>query len=90
MCRLSLLDTQDKWWEDEAHTKKIPPHRYSVTYDSESHVAVLTQRVGSVWPRVLPYCIFNVIFMVALRMMKDHGGDLGAEWTRAYTLGSTG
>uniref|UniRef100_A0A7S1Y3W0 Bestrophin homolog n=1 Tax=Grammatophora oceanica TaxID=210454 RepID=A0A7S1Y3W0_9STRA len=35
-------------------------HGYTVTYHSESHWSVITQMWGSVWPRVLPYCLFNV------------------------------
>jgi hypothetical protein len=36
-------------------------HGYTVTYDSRSHWRVITQMYGSVWPRVLPYCILNTI-----------------------------
>ena len=46
------------------------PH-YSVLYDAEDHWSVLTQLYGSLWPRVLPYCVANVVLMVVLRIVKD-------------------
>mmetsp|Transcript_6864 Transcript_6864/g.8896 ORF Transcript_6864/g.8896 Transcript_6864/m.8896 type:complete len:375 (-) Transcript_6864:91-1215(-) len=39
---------------------------YMVTYDSANHIGVLTQMWGSIWPSVLPYCLFNVMMMVIL------------------------
>jgi predicted membrane chloride channel (bestrophin family) len=46
------------------------PH-YSVLYDAEDHWSVLTQMYGSLWPRVLPYCIANVTVMIMARVIKE-------------------
>jgi len=54
---------------------KSRPRAYTVLYDSESHWSVLTQMNGSSWPRVFPYCLFNVILMLVLTYVnKWHGG----------------
>lgn len=37
-----------------------------VTYDSENHFSVLTQMHGSVWPKVLPHCILNLLNVYAI------------------------
>jgi pyruvate dehydrogenase complex dehydrogenase (E1) component len=42
---------------------------YTVSYDSASHWSVLTQMWGSAWPRVLPYCVLNVIVMLVLTLL---------------------
>eukprot|EP00548_Thalassiothrix_antarctica_P000828 CAMPEP_0194147076 /NCGR_PEP_ID=MMETSP0152-20130528/22509_1 /TAXON_ID=1049557 /ORGANISM="Thalassiothrix antarctica, Strain L6-D1" /LENGTH=375 /DNA_ID=CAMNT_0038847765 /DNA_START=70 /DNA_END=1197 /DNA_ORIENTATION=- len=49
----------------------ITDHAFTVTYDSENHFQVLFQCWGSVWPRVLPYCLFNVILAAILHYSKD-------------------
>jgi predicted membrane chloride channel (bestrophin family) len=36
-----------------------------VNYDSTNHLQVLFQMKGSVWPRVLPFCIVNTFLMFA-------------------------
>lgn len=51
-------------------TKSTRNH-YTVSYDSASHLSVLTQRWGSAWPRVLPYCVLNVIVMIALTFLDQ-------------------
>jgi predicted membrane chloride channel (bestrophin family) len=33
---------------------------YTVTYRSRDHLSVIFQLYGSVWPEVIPYCLFNV------------------------------
>ena len=46
-----------------------------VKYDSSNHLSVLTQMHGSIWPRVLSYCIFNVcntILVLYLRREYDY------------------
>jgi len=43
-----------------------------VTYDTENHFAVLTQMHGSVWPRVIPYCICNVLITALIYYLKFH------------------
>lgn len=37
-----------------------------VNYDPTSHVNILFQLHGSVWPRVFPYCVFNTILYWAV------------------------
>ncbi|GAX22612.1 hypothetical protein FisN_14Hh245 [Fistulifera solaris] len=39
---------------------------YTVSYDSKSHWSVLSQLHGSIWLKVLPYCIFNVLLTLLL------------------------
>ena len=51
---------------------------YTVQYNSRSHIGVIFQRHGSVWPSVLPYCIFNVLLTLLCRYciypwMEDRG-----------------
>lgn len=44
---------------------------YSVMYEAENHGSVLLQTYGSIWSRVLPYCIINTAFMYALVYLRD-------------------
>mmetsp|Transcript_16577 Transcript_16577/g.24865 ORF Transcript_16577/g.24865 Transcript_16577/m.24865 type:complete len:534 (+) Transcript_16577:222-1823(+) len=37
-----------------------------VKYDSKNHISVLTQMYGSVWPKVLPFCLLNVVNISAV------------------------
>lgn len=53
----------------------MPPVKhevYSVAYDSESHIGVITQRKGSLWPKVLPYCLLNVALSIVLQVLKSY------------------
>lgn len=52
---------------------KSQPRAYTVLYNSESHWSVLTQVKGSAWPRVFPYCMFNVLLMLALTYIQFDG-----------------
>ena len=54
---------------------KGQPRAYTVLYNSESHWSVLTQIKGSAWPRVLPYCIFNMVLMLGLTYGQISGID---------------
>lgn len=47
---------------------------YTVTYDSSSHLKVIFQRWGSVWPRVWPYCFFNVVLMATIGLLHSREG----------------
>lgn len=49
---------------------------YTVTYDSSSQWRVLTQMKGSVWPRVLPYCMVNMTITAFLHVAYQFGIDL--------------
>jgi predicted membrane chloride channel (bestrophin family) len=47
-----------------------------MTYDDRNHVSVLTQLYGSVWPRVLPFCIANMILtLIVFYFLRDHTVD---------------
>lgn len=52
-----------------------------MTYNSRSQWSVLTQKWGSLWPRVLPYCIVNTALMAALQILLVNGIDLNIEET---------
>lgn len=39
------------------------PGEIVVNYDSSNHFQILFQRRGSVWPKVLPYCLVNAFMM---------------------------
>lgn len=41
-------------------TKKFKQGEYTVNYESRNHFSVMFQMHGSVWPKVLPYCLANV------------------------------
>ena len=45
---------------------------YTVSYNSESHISVLTQMWGSKWPKVLPFCLCNVALMLLLTFLDEH------------------
>uniref|UniRef100_A0A7R9Z8H1 Bestrophin homolog n=1 Tax=Pseudictyota dubia TaxID=2749911 RepID=A0A7R9Z8H1_9STRA len=47
-----------------------------VTYDSDSHLSVLFQMHGSVWPSVLPFCLVNVLITYLVVLAKWNGIDL--------------
>eukprot|EP00568_Trieres_chinensis_P014225 CAMPEP_0183329318 /NCGR_PEP_ID=MMETSP0160_2-20130417/84734_1 /TAXON_ID=2839 ORGANISM="Odontella Sinensis, Strain Grunow 1884" /NCGR_SAMPLE_ID=MMETSP0160_2 /ASSEMBLY_ACC=CAM_ASM_000250 /LENGTH=451 /DNA_ID=CAMNT_0025497507 /DNA_START=30 /DNA_END=1385 /DNA_ORIENTATION=- len=46
-----------------------------VTYDSDSHVSVMLQMHGSIWPNVLPYCLANVLLTYCILWSKREGFD---------------
>jgi len=70
------------------HGAPAPTYRtsYTVTYNSESHWSVLTQMHGSQWYKVLPYCIFNVLLMLALEF-TDQKKD---GWKKYIEISSQG
>lgn len=45
-------------------------------WDDRSHWKVLTQLYGSVWPRVLPFCIVNIMITLVVFYTKKMGLDL--------------
>ena len=42
-----------------------------VKYDSSDHWSVLTQMYGSVWPKVIGYCIFNVFNAIIVIYIRE-------------------
>lgn len=61
-----ILERED---EDDVPVAKV-------TYDSSSHVSVLFQMHGSVWPSVLPFCLVNVLITYLVVVAKINGVDL--------------
>lgn len=50
---------------------------YSISYDSSNHLSVIFQRAGSIWTKVLPFCIFNSLLALAVHVLKfSYGIDL--------------
>mmetsp|Transcript_47718 Transcript_47718/g.144293 ORF Transcript_47718/g.144293 Transcript_47718/m.144293 type:complete len:387 (-) Transcript_47718:591-1751(-) len=47
-----------------------------VTYDDRNHVSVVLQMHGSVWPHVLPFCLFNVVLTVGVFYLREAGIDI--------------
>uniref|UniRef100_A0A7S4T542 Bestrophin homolog n=1 Tax=Ditylum brightwellii TaxID=49249 RepID=A0A7S4T542_9STRA len=45
-----------------------------VSFDSSSHISVLFQLNGSVWPKVLPYCLFNSLLSAIIVWLKFEKG----------------
>jgi len=45
---------------------------YSVHYDTDNHASVIFQMTGSVWPKVLPYCLINSGLLLVLQLLKTH------------------
>ena len=43
-----------------------------VHYDSDSHLRVLFQMYGSVWPSVLPYCLVAVAVTYLIYYLQNH------------------
>ena len=60
-------------WSNIRTKKTEPPILYTVIYDSENHWSILTQCLGSAWPDVLPFCIFNVLLMLLLSAIDPKG-----------------
>lgn len=56
-------------------SRDVNRNAYTITYDSSSHWQVLTQMHGSVWPTVLPYCLFNASVMVSLSLLRYYDID---------------
>mmetsp|Transcript_32082 Transcript_32082/g.47038 ORF Transcript_32082/g.47038 Transcript_32082/m.47038 type:complete len:413 (+) Transcript_32082:72-1310(+) len=55
-----------------------------VHFDGSSHISVIFQIYGSVWPKVLPYCLFNVLLSYAIHIVKlEYGIDLSIEGNNA-------
>lgn len=42
----------------------------TLTYDNDSHISVLCQMYGSVWPNVLKFCLLNVLITYVVFLLK--------------------
>ena len=49
-------------------------HGFTVTYNTDNHISVLTQLYGSIWPKVLPFCITNTFLAILLDVLKGQFG----------------
>lgn len=67
------MSTEEVPFINSKEVKEISSQKIKVvTYVTEDHVAVLTQMHGSVWPRVMPYCICNVLLASTIYYLKFH------------------
>eukprot|EP00545_Synedropsis_sp_CCMP1620_P004916 CAMPEP_0119006202 /NCGR_PEP_ID=MMETSP1176-20130426/2162_1 /TAXON_ID=265551 /ORGANISM="Synedropsis recta cf, Strain CCMP1620" /LENGTH=467 /DNA_ID=CAMNT_0006958091 /DNA_START=20 /DNA_END=1420 /DNA_ORIENTATION=+ len=61
-----------------------------LSYDQSNHVVVLLRMYGSIWPKVLPYCIANVIWTFLIYYLsKNTALDLTLQSNAAHTFMST-
>jgi len=56
-------------WEDATKIEN------RVSYDSDSFFGLLFRYSGTVWPKVLPYCIVNVLLTCLILLCKDYWED---------------
>ena len=63
----------NRHWTEVRTRKTQPPILYTVIYNSENHLSVLFQRLGSAWPDVLPFCLFNVMLMIIVSYLDVDG-----------------
>ena len=69
---MGLFDNSQHWRKIKK-SKTEPPILYTVIYDSENHWSILTQRLGSAWPDVFPFCVFNVLLVLGLYLIDPQG-----------------
>mmetsp|Transcript_8142 Transcript_8142/g.17638 ORF Transcript_8142/g.17638 Transcript_8142/m.17638 type:complete len:119 (-) Transcript_8142:73-429(-) len=43
----------------------------TIIYNNKSHLSVIFKLQGSIWPEVLPFCIFNVAVTLAIWIMRE-------------------
>jgi hypothetical protein len=61
-----------------------------LSYDQANHLVVLLRMYGSIWPKVLPYCIVNVIWTFVIYYLSKHTSvDLTLHSNAAHTFMST-
>lgn len=63
-------DTFTDFWLTKQQQVLSPVLR-EMRWDDRNHWAVLTQLYGSVWPRVLPLCLWNAFVCVALHFLEN-------------------
>eukprot|EP00978_Attheya_sp_CCMP212_P023077 scaffold69917_cov59-Attheya_sp.AAC.2 len=61
---------------DYDYKDKIDSVIRKVLYHDRDHVSVMFQMHGSVWPQVLPFCIFNIGFTFLVYYLKVWGYDI--------------
>jgi hypothetical protein len=71
---------------DDDQNPTLEPIR-RMEYDSDSHLAVLFQMYGSVWPYVFPYCVFTVLLTVAVFLLQRQGfNNISFPTTNGHTF----
>lgn len=58
-----------------------PEQIRTTTYDGSSHITVLFQLYGSVWPNVFPFCIVNILLTALVYYLYNNGIDLSIKET---------
>jgi hypothetical protein len=61
---------------DYDYKDKVDSVIRKVLYHDRDHVSVMFQMHGSVWPQVLPFCIFNIGFTFLVYYLKVWGYDI--------------
>ena len=65
-----ILTTNVIMYEKQTKQTMAMSKAYAVLYDSSDHLGVLTQMVGSLWPKVFPWCLINACVMALLSYLK--------------------
>ena len=61
-----------------------------LSYDQSNHILVLLRMYGSVWPQVLPFCLANMFWTLAISLLTKYTPlDLTLHSTAAHTFMST-
>ena len=63
---------------------------FSASANPRNHFAVIFKLQGSVWPKVFPFCLFNVLVTAGVYFLLEHTGiDLTFNGGLGYTFIST-
>jgi len=62
--------------DKSASRRRKRPGDIGLQYDTNNHFDVLTRRFGSIWPRVLPWCVANLLLTLLLMWLGRRGYDL--------------
>lgn len=66
----------------------MPPHlSRQLTWDERDHIKVVTQLHGSVWPRVWPFCVGNLLVQALVYLLKQQNLDVSASKTGHLYMG---
>jgi hypothetical protein len=83
---LSYDDDEDKFKFDESMitclrgtSSPFYTTRKKVKYQVGHHFSLITQMYASVWPKVFPYCLFNVIWCFTIDYMNDNNVSVELE-----------
>lgn len=58
--------------KDFKREKKAGYRVHRVSYTAQNHVQVLFQMYGSAFPQVLPFCAINILWAIAVVLLKKH------------------